>query len=256
MNDKRNGGIWIGGLLILFGVLLLADNFDILYHLSPGYFFHRVRFFSWSFIMFIVGAVILTNNSRSIVGWILLVIGGIHFASNLFRFSIGNFIGDFWPLILIGIGLIFILKKREPRTLHFEHRTCHDSDPSQKYTERQANSHSGDEVDIVAVFNTIKRRIVSQNFTGGRISVLFGGVDLYITDSTLAPGEQTLDISCIFGGVDIYVPKDWRVIVKTATVFGGFDDSRFQGGTTNTTEDRVLVIKGFILFGGGDIKNG
>ena len=277
MRHKNNGGIWIGALLVIFGLLLLADNFDILYYIAPDNLFHNVRFFSWPFIMFIIGAIILSNNSSSIPGWIFIIIGGTNFASRMFRFSVGDFISDFWPLILIGIGLLLILRKREHKTLYFDHENFEkdvENKFRKKYQEKfhenyqgnfgqnskddqaQSTFTNGDELDIVAVFNSIKRRVISNNFLGGRISVLFGGVDLFLTDSKLAPGEQTLDISCIFGGVDIYVPKDWRVIVKTVTIFGGFDDSRFQGGPTNIIDDRVLVIKGFVLFGGGDIKNG
>jgi predicted membrane protein len=295
MRHRSNGGIWIGAILVIFGLLLLADNFDILYYITPSDLFYHVRFFSWPFIMFIIGAIILANNPRSVPGWILIVIGGLNFTSRMFRFSVGEFVGDFWPLILIGVGLLLLLRRREPKTVYFDHDKFRDdfknkfeNDFKEKFQDKfhnqfnekfgqndqyttptgnesagtknssdtQPGGVSGDDLDIVAVFNTIKRRVTSNNFLGGRISVLFGGVDLYLTDSKLAKGEQTLDISCIFGGVDIYVPRDWRVIVKTVTIFGGFDDSRFQGGTVNITDDRVLIIKGFVLFGSGDIKNG
>ncbi len=262
MKHKNGSGMWAGAILIIFGILLLADNFDIFYYLTPHH-FPPFRLFSWPVIMLIVGTIVLSNNSRSFWGWFFIIIGGTNVLSRFMDFSFRSVITDFWPILLIGLGLLLLFKRREHRTLHFdmnftddEHSKIfnHIHDRKSNGEKTQSGITNGDEIDIVAIFNAVKRRVVSDNFIGGRISALFGGVDLFLNDSKLAKGEQVIDISCLFGGVDLYVPRDWRVIVKTVTIFGGFDDNRFQDAS-KAADDRVLIIRGFILFGGGDIKN-
>jgi len=298
MRHRNGSGIWAGAILVIFGALLLADNFDLLYYLTPGH-FPPFRLFSWPVIMFIIGAVVLSNDSRSIFGWFFIIIGGSNILSRFMDFSFRGFIGDFWPLLLIAFGILLLLRKRDRHSIHFDHEKFeHDFKnkfhnqfekdfkknmrsnfyDKSDYRSGEANSENqfdstganttadnnnqpksdnstGDDIDIVAIFNAIKRRITSDNFLGGRISVLFGGVDLFLNDCKLGKGEQVLDISCLFGGVDLYVPRDWRIIVKTVTIFGGFDDHRFQDTSNIASDDRVLIVRGFVLFGGGDIKN-
>lgn len=289
---------WVGIILIIFGLLLLVDNLDLLYYITPDYYYPPIHLFSWPMILLVIGAIILANDSRSTMGWIFLGIGGLNIAARFLHFSVGGLISDFWPLILIGIGAFFIFKKRDRKTIHFY--THHDNTSNEFHSEiknginemkqefkkefgeegekikeefksagqefknefnKDYNSdynkeqNSADMIDEVSVFNSIKRRITSQNFRGGRITSIFGGADIFMNEAKLAQGEQVLDIVAIFGGIDLYVPRDWRVIVKTVTIFGGFDDNRFRDSGVEIADDRAIVIKGFVLFGGGDVKN-
>ena len=93
---------------------------------------------------------------------------------------------------------------------------------------------------------------MSQNFKGGKMTALFGGVHLDFSKAKLAPGENQFEISCIFGGGKIYVPKNWKVIVNVTSVFGGIDDKRYINFEAQTTEG-VLIIKGAVIFGGCEI---
>lgn len=292
MSHTKGSRNWIGVILVLFGLLLLIDNFDLLYYITPDYYYPPIRLFSWPMIFLIVGAIILANNTRNVVGWIFLGLGGLNVASRFLHFSFRGFISEFWPLILIGIGLAMILKRRGNKTLHFgihntynEHSSGFDKDMNNIKNDihgakeevksgmnefrnefkndfksgfrgdANTSEDPGDTIDVVSVFNSVKRRITSDNFKGGRITSIFGGSDIILHDAKLAEGEQVLDIVAIFGGVEIYVPRDWRVIVKTVTIFGGFEETRFRDSGTKMANDRVLVIKGFVLFGGGEVKN-
>ena len=296
---KHNGsGLIAGIILIAFGLLLLGDNLNLLHHLSPDFYFPSFRLFSWPVILLVIGAIILANDSRSVFGWVMVGLGGLNIASRFFYFSVGDIISDFWPLILIVVGLVLLLKRRDRSTLYFNSHDSHhkggfkrefhdeikkefhglgdeirqefqdmgrevkndirDEFKKEFHDSRDANdpyADSSDTVDIVSIFNSVKRRVVSGSFRGGKITSVFGSSDVYLTESKLAEGEQVIDIAAIFGSVDIYVPKDWRVIVKTTAIFGGFDDSRFYQMEEAKTGDRALVVKGFVLFGGGDIKN-
>ena len=48
------------------------------------------------------------------------------------------------------------------------------------------------------------------------------------------------------------MPKDWKVIMNVTAVFGGFEDKRYLSDSSNYTEG-VLIIKGAVIFGGGEI---
>ena len=70
----------------------------------------------------------------------------------------------------------------------------------------------------------------------------------------LAPGKNELDLFIMFGGYEIRVPQDWNIIVDVVPLFGGFSDKRIKDPNRVYEDDKVLVIKGLVLFGGGEIK--
>ena len=62
----------------------------------------------------------------------------------------------------------------------------------------------------------------------------------------------------IFGATEIFLPNDWEVIIKTTTIFGGFEDQRGKRrelDSDNEYQGKTLVIKGLVLFGSGEIKS-
>ncbi len=64
-----------------------------------------------------------------------------------------------------------------------------------------------------------------------------------------------MDILAIFGGTTLIVPKDWKVTLDLVSVLGGFSDKRRRDPNIEYEEDKHLIIKGFILFGGGELKS-
>ena len=112
-----------------------------------------------------------------------------------------------------------------------------------------------DYIDYVNIFSGGDRQVVSQNFKGGRISAVFGGTELDLTKARLAPGRNDIEIACVFGGATIIVPDTWYVTIEVTPVLGGFTDSRklTPGRTVDSTSQ--LVIKGAVVFGGGEIKS-
>lgn len=88
---------------------------------------------------------------------------------------------------------------------------------------------------------------------GGTIQNSFGGTVIDLRRTTLPEGETFLDIDCTFGGIEIYVPSDWKVVFRCTTCLGGCQDKRFGGGMID--QNRILVIRGDLTFGGIDIKS-
>ena len=102
-------------------------------------------------------------------------------------------------------------------------------------------------IDYVNVFSGGDRQIVSQNFRGGKISAVFGGIELDLTKAKLAPGVSVLEIACVFGGATIIVPDDWYVTIEVTPVLGGFSDSRKLMPGRTIDSSKHLLLKGAVV---------
>ncbi len=209
----------LGFLLVLIGGIFLLDNLgfdiDIPYYL-----------FSWPAI-FVVFAVInlLSGNGRA-----ALIFLGLAAAFYLHHYKVLH-IREIWPVILIFIGLSFILRRK--------------SKP------RKVSESSDNFFDEVAIFGGTERKYVSENLQGGKITCVFGGSEIDLRGSKAQDGA-VIEIFCMFGGVELMVPEDWKLNMDATAIFGGFSDSRKN--VTNIAKPTVH-IKGFTMFGGGEIKN-
>ena len=209
----------IGVLLVLIGGIFLLDNLgfdiDIPYYL-----------FSWPAIFVVFGVINLVSGN----GKAALIFFGLATVFYLHYYDVVK-LRDIWPAILIFIGLTFILRRKsEPKNI----------------------SESGDNFfDEVAVFGGTERKYISDNLQGGKITCVFGGSEIDLRGSKAQNGA-VIEIFCMFGGVELMVPEDWKVNMDATAIFGGFSDARKN--VTNATETTVH-IKGFTMFGGGEIKN-
>ncbi len=235
--DSKN---WFGIILIALGVLLAIDNFDFFY------FDLKDLIFSWHTILLIVGVIILSNSKNSTLGIIFVLVGLFGTLRHLFPFIYDIAFSDLWPILLILIGLFILLKKKGPAQNYQHLNELHS-------IQKEANTTSADVIDETIIVTSTKRIFVSENFQGGKITTIVGSSQFDLTKSKLAPGEHVLDITCIFGGCTLTVPKEWKVIVNISAVFGGFDDKRYINTEAVQSDQGVLIIKGAVVFGGGEI---
>jgi predicted membrane protein len=233
--------IFLGIILISVGALLLLDNLNIIY------FDFTDLIFSWQGLLLIIGAIILINHKESTAGLVIFTIGLVTFSARLFQYRLGPIISDYWPVILIVVGLYFIFKRSygtQVKKNKFD--TADESRPN--------DPDFSNYLDIDAVFSSPKKYITSSNFKGGRITAIFGGANIDLTQAELAEGQNTLEVTAIFGGIDLFLPRDWKVVVNVTSIFGGFDDGRRTGQKLDAKADRTLVVNGLAIFGGGEIK--
>ncbi len=111
-----------------------------------------------------------------------------------------------------------------------------------------------DKLDDVSIFGGGQKFIISNNFQGGNVTAIFGGSELDLTRSKLAPGEHVLEVVAIFGGTTLIVPKEWNVVIDVLPLFGGFSHKGLRSPNIVTNPESTLVIKGVVIFGGGEIK--
>jgi predicted membrane protein len=221
----------IGVILVLVGLFLVLKNTGFF----PGFIDNII--FSWPMLLITIGVVItLGSSGGKTSGIIVMAVGAFFLIPHIFRETFN--VDMFWPSIFIIIGVIFIFSKRRG------------------WNAVSTSPQSGDDyIDYVHVFSGGERQIVSDNFRGGKVTAIFGGSEIDLTKAKLAPGVSELELACVFGGTTIIVPDDWNVKIEVVPVLGGFGDSRklSPGRTVDTTKQ--LIIKGAVVFGGGEVKS-
>ncbi len=165
---------------------------------------------------------------RIIPAFILILIGlSLMFDVDFWRFII--------PLILIVIGLRILF------------RTPYSNDFLQEESTET-------ELDYAAVFSGLNKKVVADDFSGGKITTVFGGGEIDLSGAKIQKGETAdLEVNAVFGGIKLIVPSTWMVSNSVVGVFGGFANK--TGTAKNGKENGRLVVKGTAIFGGGEITN-
>ncbi|HLF35667.1 MAG TPA: DUF5668 domain-containing protein [Cyclobacteriaceae bacterium] len=231
MPQDTNRRIVLAGFLIVIGIILLLRNFELLPWL-PEY------VFSWPMLLVLIGTYILLTKQRIIPSLIFIGIGLYFLMDDIFEIYYDDF-WMLWPLILIAIGISLVLRGR---SAYYDRH----SKPGSKDSDL-------DYIDNISIFSGNEKIINSHQFKGGKITNIFGGSEINLLNAKLAAGNNYIDIVTVFGGSTIIVPANWNIKVDILSIFGGFVDKR-EYKETNPAEP-VLYIKGFTLFGGGEIKS-
>jgi len=109
-------------------------------------------------------------------------------------------------------------------------------------------------IKIDAVFSGGKRRILTQDFQGGEITTIFGGIELDLRQAAIAGDSAILEINAVFGGVEVRIPQNWNAVVQGVGIFGGFGDSTLQHNV-DAPVVKQLIVRGSAVFGGVEVKN-
>lgn len=233
---------------IVFGILVLTAGVALL-GFNTGYFPKDVKHivFSWQSLLVAIGFINIFDRKSWPFGLVLMFVGGIYLTSLTNQLPF-DFHAIFWPVLLIGIGLMIVLKrtfgwktKQECKGKRWKHETA-----TSYLAEGRINESN--------VFGGSKRVIMEEHFRGGRIENIFGGSELDFRNSKLAEGEHILEITSVFGGITMIVPSEWNIAIEMENVMGGFVDKRRAIQLENTGGPK-LIIKGSSVFGGGEIKS-
>jgi len=255
---SRNNGRILAGLFLLFiGALFLMKEMS--FPFFPNW------LFTWPMILIAVGIYTGIKHEFRNPGWIIMIIiGGVFLADEMnFGFDLHRFIV---PIIIIGIGLVMILRPRHHRDWDWKRRRDwdwrnYDYPKSEGATSEGLGSlqqdspkdYSNDDFfDSTSVFGGAKKVILSKNFQRGDITCVFGGCEIDLTQADIQK-PAVIDLNFAFGGGKIIIPPDWQVRLDITPVFGGIEDKRKQPLSNNP--DKILIIKGTCFFGGLEIKN-
>jgi predicted membrane protein len=120
-----------------------------------------------------------------------------------------------------------------------------------------AKNFFGNKLRESTVFGSLNRRVQTQQFEGGKVEAVFGSIELDLTETAISSADHTafLRVAAVFGGVQITVPRNWKVVMRTAAVLGGCDDRTIPPRPEPGIETPTLVISGSAVFGGIEIRN-
>lgn len=164
-------------------------------------------------------------STRSILGFVLVIIG----VAFLVGINIGPFI---MPAVLIFLGIIILTGRGQ-----FDHR------PGQQ--EVSQNS-----LNEVLVFSGTEKKVLSDDFNGGKVITVFGGGEIDLRGVKTKEKVLYLELVAVFGGLKLYVPDNWLVTSNAVAILGGIDNK-----TVSEKKAVELKINGSAVFGGIEIRN-
>jgi hypothetical protein len=180
-----------------------------------------------------------------------MAVGGLILADNLGYLSIDQM----WPLILIAIGVFLLWNRLRPghdyrqwwngwqsRNRPWTHEDRYDD-----------SSLWGNKIHEVNVFSGTRRVITDQDFRGGKVDCVFGGITLDLTGANIAGDKAVLKVSAVYGGAVIRIPTHWDLVIRGGGFFGGYSDQTVH--PPRTPETKRLIVKGGAVFGGVTFKN-
>ena len=242
----RNSRIGSGLILLAAGLLLLASKLGAP---IPGW------IFTWPMILILVGIISgVKNNFQNPGAFILIILGFIFLMDQSFQFmELRRFTV---PFILIGIGIVFVLR---PHRMRGGFSSCSRSkynDPAlPSNTDSSSNPNNdmaGEHIDVHAVFGGVKKKIVSKNFKGGRIVSFMGGAEISLMQADIQQ-PVIIEIHNLFAGTKIIIPSNWYLKNEISAIFGGVEDKR-PVQAASPDENKLLVLRGSCVFGGIDIS--
>ena len=250
--DEERGRLVGGLILVIVGAALLLRN--------TGFFMPN-WLFSWPMILILVGIYTgFKNNFRNNSWFIITAVGGF--------FLVSKFIPSlslepmFWPLVIIGLGIIFIVK---PRVNRMDFRYKNPEGDEWKSTGTTETGVQQGQVDAVfadrsdylvveSVFSGVNRNVVSKDFRGGHVTSVFGGAKIDLSQADIK-GPVVIKLDVVFGGIKLIIPPHWAVQNEINGAFHGVDDKRNFNPSAAINPDKVLVLRGSAVFGGVEIRS-
>lgn len=243
------GRVWGGLVIVAVGTILIAREagVDIPRWVTSG-------------PMFLVALGVFLGARSNFRHWYWVIPIGIGVALIVDRvfweINIKPFI---WPVVIIVIGLFMIFRPKRKDYGQWNdggHSWNNDWQKAQaeaSNTSASAATAGGDVIDMVAVFGSNKKIVVSKNFRGGEAVAFFGGTELNLTQADIQ-GPIVLELTQVFGGSKLIVPANWTIQQsELVSVFGGVDDKRMM--QPNADPNKILVLRGTNVFGGLEIKS-
>ncbi|WP_296701752.1 DUF5668 domain-containing protein [Algoriphagus sp.] len=269
-SPRNDGGIVFGFIILAIGVLLLLKKVGI---------FIPAWVLTWPMILIVIGVFTLIKHEfKSLFGAFILALGSYFLLKNEFDldFGLDRYI---LPVALIVLGVYLITKKKKEqdliRDIQAKWQVNQKKNPDGTYAEEvkseptssdssfasgsksnlgnMSGSSFSDTLNIDAILSGVNKRIMSKNLKGGKLTAAFGGIDLDLTQADIQ-GSVTIQVDVIFGGMKLIVPSHWDIRTEVSNIAAGIDDKRIYRETA-IDPDKVLILKGTVLFGGLEIKS-
>jgi predicted membrane protein len=255
--NRRFGGesrnLWIGVLFLVIGgiSILRYAGLEI-----PSW------IFSWKILLIAIGVFIGLKEGFRGLTWIILIgIGTFFLLDDVFpEFDLDRLI---LPVIFIGIGLSLVFRPK--RRINTEEDGFGPVSPDQGNQPLQDYQVAGNEgiftkdsgsdnvLEIVSIFANVRKVIMTKNFKGGETVCVFGGAEINLNNADFDK-QVVIETVNVFGGTKLYIPNNWEIKSEVVAIFGGVEDKRRFPPIT-VVPDKTLILQGFCMFGGLEIKS-
>jgi cell wall-active antibiotic response 4TMS protein YvqF len=251
------GGMIFGLMIVAAGVLFLLRNIGIFY-------FEGIWDF-WPVILIVIGISKLANPQKAssvISGLMIGGLGAVFLLKNL-----GYLDGDVWqyvwPGVVIAVGLSILVQNLES---HDRARSQAPASPGQASsfpgapaftasTSSSTSTSAANYLHVECMFSGTRRKIETQDFEGGKVTVVFGGAEIDLRSAETKREEITIKAEAVFGGIELWVPAHWKVILRGSAVGGNFEDKTFPPAAGAPANAPRLIVTGAAVFGGVVVKN-
>ena len=225
----RASGLWPGLILVAIGTVVLLDHMGIIAA-------DRMWRY-WPTLLIVWGAVRFVECCNRAFSVFLMALGTVFLLANLGYLRLT--VADFWPIALIGLGVMLIWSRFEIPKLS------------------PVSSGGSNTINEMAMFGGVERRVTVGNFAGGSATATFGGVELDFRSADIEGEEAVIYVEAIFGGIEITVPERWTVIYEGQSIFGGYTDETRPPlpDVPGAAPRKRLILRGRAVFGGITVKN-
>ncbi|HOV78883.1 MAG TPA: LiaF-related protein [Bacillota bacterium] len=244
MRRYHRSSFILGLIVIVLGIILLLNNFEIL-NVSAG----RIILTYWPVILVIWGIDLVIPDSKPETserrkktgklgtGLVLIALGVVITGHNLglYELDYSTFWKLFWPAVLILIGWGFLRGTSGSGGVHW------------------------------AVMSGIELKQKGWKLEDGGYFALMGGVKMDLNAAEIPEGEIHLNMTAVMGGIEIIVPAGIAVDYEGTAILGGvkfFDEesggiianrkSEYKGEHEAVTK---LVLRCTAIMGGVEIKH-
>lgn len=207
----------VGLFLTALGLLWTIDNLDLA---ETGAILDY-----WPGVLIVIGLLKLTDRTARAFSIVMIVVGSLLLLRTTGLLRIG--LGDLWPLLLIGAGIVLVLQALGLR----------------------GPTMAGDST-VWGVLSTQEMNVHGRPFSGGRAVAFMGTAKVDLTGAELGPGPAVLEVFALMGGVEIYVPDGWHVRTEAIPFMAGIETK-----ARSKIGGRELLVRGFVMMSGVEIKD-
>ncbi len=99
---------------------------------------------------------------------------------------------------------------------------------------------------------TIRRRLQTLAFEGGDLAAFLGACEIDLGECEVAEGGAVIRVFAFWGGIELRIPRHWGLDLRVTPLMGGADDRTQQDPEPGAP---LVVVTGFVMMGGIDVVN-
>lgn len=221
-------GLVFGVFILAAGIILFLDRQEII---NAGDVF---RFWPLAVIGLGMARLLQPSGSGRVGGGLLMLVGVLLQLRTLGILHFG--FRELWPLGLIAIGVLLVWRSIEAQ------RDGVSAKPS-AFLNR------------CAVLGGGEFKSDAKDFKGGEVLAIFGGYSIDLRGASMTGPSATIHANALFGGVELKVPDTWSVSIQGLPILGGYSDTTRHPRIDDERSAKSLIVTGFAMFGGVEVKN-